>query len=181
MEYYMLKKDLPTFKAGDKFYIDYKDDLVSSDGRHIVVYSRQTLEKFPNILTDWFESANTGFYLNEEGCVIEYDCSEDPYNLNYRKNIGNDFKTVEEAKKYKEYLIALQTIKNDTKGFKPDWENWGQTKYYAYYDYDDGCLDWCDTRCDKIQGAVYFKSVEDIKESFEKHHKRWLIVLGVEE
>lgn len=57
---YRLLKDLPTFDAGDEFYIahtgalwydgggdDYEDDVCA--------YSTQTLMKFSNILTDWFE------------------------------------------------------------------------------------------------------------------------------
>lgn len=179
-KHYKLKKDLPTFKAGDEFYLNNEGDLVSLKER-VVAYSVKTLDKFPNILTNWFESANTGFYLDEEGCIIEYDCNEDPYNLNYRKNIGNDFKTIEEARKYKDRLISLQTIKNDTKGFVPDWEDGNQAKRYGYYDHNNGCLEWNDSFVYQIQGAVYFGTKESIEKSFKKHRKEWLIVLGVED
>lgn len=180
MKYYTLKKDLPTFKAGDEFYLNNEGDLVSLKER-VVAYSVKTLDKFPNILTNWFESANTGFYLDEDGCIIGYDYNEDSYNLNYRKNIGNDFKTKEEAEKYRGYLIALQTIKNDTKGFKPDWRDRGQIKYYVYYDHDNDSLEASIGFRDQNQGVTYFGKVEDLKDSFEKHRKEWLIVLGVEE
>ena len=56
MKYYKLKKDLPTFKKGELFYIDdfgsihrVKDNLM--------VYYHTTMDKFPNILKDWFEEA----------------------------------------------------------------------------------------------------------------------------
>ena len=54
---YRLKKDLPTFKAGDVFELTPQGSLVQiTDGRvGVCAYARQTLEKFPNILEDWFE------------------------------------------------------------------------------------------------------------------------------
>lgn len=181
MKYYTLKKDLPTFKAGEKFYISTKGNLVSVENEPLVAYSKQTLEKFPNILKDWFESANIGFYLDEGGYIVEYDENEDPYCLNCRKSIGNDFKTEEEAKKYRDYLIALQTIKDDAKGFEPDWEDWGQDKYYGYYSHSNGFLGCSNSFTHQGQGIIYFKSKEDLKESLKKHRKEWMIVLGVED
>ena len=54
MKKYKLLKDLPTFKAGDEFYINSIGDLILYD-KWIVAYTKLTLDKFPNILTDWFE------------------------------------------------------------------------------------------------------------------------------
>lgn len=54
MKYYKLKKDLPTFKKGELFYLNeygslyrLKDDLMA--------YYHTTVAKFPNMLEDWFE------------------------------------------------------------------------------------------------------------------------------
>lgn len=44
MKRYKLKKDLPTFKAGDEFYTDSNNNLRLS-GPEIVAYSHITLEK----------------------------------------------------------------------------------------------------------------------------------------
>lgn len=60
MKYYKLKKDLPTFKAGDLFMLQDNGNLWhSTGGRHVDVmaYAKKTLELFPNILKDWFEPA----------------------------------------------------------------------------------------------------------------------------
>lgn len=57
MKYYKLKKDLPTFKKGELFFISEKGNLMS-DEAGIVAYSEATLAKFPNILKDWFEPAS---------------------------------------------------------------------------------------------------------------------------
>ena len=54
MKRYELKRDLPTFKAGEIFYLSDMGNLIhESDG--VVAYSWSTIDKFPNILTDWFE------------------------------------------------------------------------------------------------------------------------------
>lgn len=54
MKQYKLKKDLPTFNGGDEFYLDNNNDL-RLKGSDIMAYNHKTLEKFPNILKDWFE------------------------------------------------------------------------------------------------------------------------------
>ena len=54
MKRYELKRDLPTFKAGEIFYLSDIGNLIhESDG--VMAYSWSTIDKFPNILTDWFE------------------------------------------------------------------------------------------------------------------------------
>lgn len=53
MEYYRLRRNLPTFKAGDLFYINRYGNLYRTDG--IMAYAGETLKKFPNILGEWFE------------------------------------------------------------------------------------------------------------------------------
>lgn len=118
MKHYTLKKDLPTFKAGEEFYLNENGNLVSVEKEPLVAYSRQTLEEFPDILTDWFEEIGAGFYLADSGEIIKYDSEEDPYCLNYRKSIGNDFETEEEAEKAVERLRAWKRLKD--KGFRFD-------------------------------------------------------------
>lgn len=55
---YRLKYYLPTFKKGDEFIRYGNGNLVEIKPNGVVgvcAYSASTLEKFPNILTDWFE------------------------------------------------------------------------------------------------------------------------------
>lgn len=54
MKYYQLKKDLPTFKKGQIFYLNEFGFLVSKGEEPVVAYAASTLAKFPNILKDWF-------------------------------------------------------------------------------------------------------------------------------
>lgn len=58
MKKYMLKRDLPTFKAGDIFILSDLDGCLwhSTGGEHVDVmaYHRRTIEAFPEMLTEWF-------------------------------------------------------------------------------------------------------------------------------
>lgn len=64
MKRYKLLKDLPTFKAGQLAYVSSLGNLmagtpeepeIADTGLNLMMYHRGTLEKFPNILTEWFE------------------------------------------------------------------------------------------------------------------------------
>lgn len=63
MNHYRLKKDLPTFKAGQTFHTDAQGNLWLDEGQEpnnhwlneVMAYHYKTIERFPNILTDWFE------------------------------------------------------------------------------------------------------------------------------
>ena len=54
MKRYKLKKDLPTFKEGEIFYLSDAGNLIR-ESDNVPAYSWSTIDKFPNILTDWFE------------------------------------------------------------------------------------------------------------------------------
>lgn len=71
MKRYKLKKDLPTFKAGGTFHINDKGNLVSDNesSKGIVAYSKSTLDKFPSILTDWYEEYEERDPLAKEAFV----------------------------------------------------------------------------------------------------------------
>ena len=96
------------------------------------------------------------------------------------KSVGNYFETREKAVKYLEYLEAEAIIKQDTKGFEPDWNNDDENKYLGFWDLDEDKLD-CLPRNVFKEAAIYFKSREDIKESFEKHPEEWKTYLTYEQ
>lgn len=178
MKRYKLKKDLPTFQAGDEFYLDSANDL-RLKGSDIMAYNHHTLEKFPNILKDWFEEileykrwrAEKGedyWYVNDCGAIKYYHDYRDVVD-NFRFTTGNYFKTKKEAKAYKEYLIARQVILDDTEGRK--WikyeENWS-----CYYDHCSGYdVEYCSELF--VPGVIYFKSKDALEKSLEDHKAQW--------
>lgn len=199
MKRYILKKDLPTFKSGEKFFISKSGNLIvgtPSNPKQITVetsyglpmkidlmaYAQETLEEFPNILKDWFEEIKDSeehFYIDSKG-DIEY--SKNEWNeevVEHHKLIGNYFETYKEAEKYLKYLKAKVIIKQDTKGFKPDWKDIAKDKYYGFWDSSAKKLDWI--RISILQDdRIYFETRNDIKESFEKHPKEWKTYLTYE-
>lgn len=189
MKRYELKKDLPTFKAGDIFVLIDSGSLIHErDG--VVAYSWSTIDKFPNILTDWFEEIKESnrwkpetdqkyYYLDSDGTALgdewnDWSLEDD------RFDIGNCFQTKEEAEQVKEYLKALATVRGDaTTKFIKGQDNWS-VYYYAHHN----CLDVTDNSyCIRngIFGLPYFATRDDAQRSIELHRHEWLTIFGVKE
>ena len=78
MKQYRLKQELPTFKKGELFHTDENGNLwrdKGQQGKHwqdeVMAYHHKTIERFPNILTDWFEEYEERDPLSKEA-LIEY-------------------------------------------------------------------------------------------------------------
>lgn len=186
MKYYKLKNDLPTFKAGEKFYVNKNGSLVRTLD-NINAYSKRTLDKFPNILKDWFEEVEetdkrwraelnkTYYYVDGYGEISsdrDYRAPED----NYRYSVGNYFKAEEETEAYKKYLIARQVLLDDADGgkFILGGGNWiGLYAYIAGFRY----ASW-DRHLTQnyLPGMIYFRTEELLKKSLKEHKEQWEIV-----
>lgn len=184
MKQYKLKRDLPTFNEGDEFCLNNNNDLYLKDS-NIMAYSHITLEKFPNILTDWFEEIPgeckrwRAEYGEKYWCIGGnghiYCSTEDEHSTDsYRFNTGNYFKTEEEAEAYQGYLLAKQKLIDSAKGYKPvldghnhylEYCNGAFTKYFSVYE-----------TTTYTPGVIYFKYQEDAEESFRKYRNEWEIV-----
>lgn len=103
-----------------------------------------------------------------------------PSSEHYLKKIGNYFETEEEAEKYLEYLKAREVIKKDTKGFKPDWNNLEQIRFYGRWDFQFK-IPFRSVSFTQKNATIYFKTVEDIEESFKKHPEEWKTYLTYEQ
>ncbi len=194
MKKYRLKKDLPTFKAGEVFTIGSDRGLWKDKGEQvpILVYSRQTLARFPDILTDWFEEIpeepKTVFDLGDgDECWIR-DIDLKPRKVEWRgtpydnqlRELGLVFLSREALEKDDARRKAEVILERDTKGFKPNWED-VSNKYEVYYDYESRELDTeCYNTCCS-HSNLWFESSKDAKASIKNHEKEWKIYLGVEE
>lgn len=189
MKRYKLKRDLPTFKAGEIFYISDSGNLFR-ESDNIAAYSWSTLDKFPNILTDWFEEIDEStrwkpemgqnyYFVDNDGFVVRNrwdDCSVD----RGRFEIGNCFQTKEEAERAVEYLKALAVVRGDaTSEFVKGKDNW-----YVYYDTDSNSLKSsisCSMLDNGIFGLPYFATREDAQRSIKLHKNEWLTIFGVKD
>lgn len=194
---YKLKKDLPIFKAGERFGIDPEGHLRSLESFHeyktlgqsigILAYTKSTLNRFPNILKDWFEEIpeRPKTVDNLEGAmrcwVIGDDAIWESEWCNIvgavdKRSVGRIALTEEEARRELRRLKAKVIIERDAKGFKPDWKR-GRSGWEVYW------------KCGKLiandypfqDGAIRFATREDAEASIKAHEKEWKIYLGVED
>lgn len=95
--------------------------------------------------------------------------------------VGLAFRRKVEFQEWIDKQKAYQILRQDAKGFRPDWKNPPQRKWSASYNHAYGELNavWDDE--DQQVGALWFASEEDLRVSFKKHRKEWLTVFGVEE
>ena len=182
MKRYKLLKDIPFAKAGETFGLHrggIKDCITLFKGNE-EVYTIKVGENVSEMFNEWFEEIREYFYIDSKS-DIEY--SKNEWNedvVEDHKLIGNYFKTKEEAEKHLEYLKAKVIIKQDTKGFKPDWKDIAEDKYYGFWDSSAKKLDWI--RISILQDdRIYFETKNDIKESFEKHPEEWKTYLTYEQ
>lgn len=193
MKRYKLKRELPTFELGDEFIlkegIGLQHVLDGCDGA--IIYTEVTIEKFPNILTDWFEEIKEStrwkpekfqkyYRVGSDGEVYDDVWANGSIIDNGRFEIGNCFQTEEEAKRVAEYLKALAVVIGDaTVEFIK-----GKSNYYVVYNATYNCLDVSDN-CYLIKNGIfglpYFATKEDAKRSIELHEKEWLTIFGVKE
>lgn len=203
MKRYKLLKDLPFFAAGEIFEIDGDGNLrvVTSykEGwyRAIALFPKSILDANPNILKDWFEEIKEEpktvldlkdgeiCYLIDEGKVC--DVAWLPY-YEPERDSGDIYLTKEEGERELAWRKARQILKQDTKGFKPDWTKAHEDRYNVVFSlfvgdrdkYNLGHLQVVNCAYN-ITREFYFATQADVEESMRKHEKEWKIYLGVEE
>lgn len=193
MKYYKLLKDLPTFKAGDLFYISEYGALVYDDGGYgVMAYSQSELERFPNILTEWFEEiqeptnssnwkpkkGDQVFLLGGNGQIFSSSwvgANSDNKWLEF----GNTYRTEEECEKARERRLAEVRLQR-TSDFKPDFEN-GNGGYVICYDYNSKELRAYDIGDEDSGEPVRYATEEDARKSIKENERDWLTYFGVKE
>lgn len=190
MKRYKLVKDTPAFKAGTECYIEETGNMVPCRGISYTIVHKDQLDKFPNILTDWFDEikeptrwkpeARQDYYcVTSDGSAVKDDWSN-WWLDDARFEIGNCFQTKEEAKRVAEYLKALAVVRGDaTSKFVKGKGNW-----YVYYEADNNRLivnSLYYQNNNGVFGLPYFATKEDAQRSIEQHRYEWLTIFGIEE
>lgn len=158
----------------------------------VIAYVRSTLEHFPNILKDWFEEVEdpNGIWKPKMGdeyyYILQYGLcgrvSRAPWENNdsdkLAYEIGNVFRTEEEAEKAVEWLKARKVLYDDTKGFEPNWGSRGGKVWAVYYVPSYGRLEtaYIGTGIVEYPGP-YFATREDVEVSVKIHEREWKIYL----
>ena len=193
MKRYKLLKDLPTFKAGDLFYISEYGALVYDDGDgDVMAYARQTLDMFPNILTEWFEEIQEeptdSIHWNPmigERCFILENANIIPtlYTVKPRDcnawRTGKIFRTKEECEKARDRELAEVRLRR-TSTFTPDFEN-GRGGWFVAYNHLEGKLEYFQCSWQDAGEPVRYETKEEAERSIEQYRKDWLAYLNVED
>lgn len=200
MKQYKLLKDLPTFKAGQLAYVSSLGNLmagtpeepeIADTGLNLMMYHRGTLEKFPNILTEWFEEIEEPtdsihwkpkyddwyFYISDHGSVCS-DIWNDNYIDNKRLAFGFVYRTEEECEKARERRLTEVRLRQ-TSDFKPDFEN-GNGGWVVGYDYEDESLITIFIDCVDYGEIVRYGTAEEAEKSIKENERDWKIYLGVD-
>lgn len=191
MKRYKLLKDTPTFKAGNIFYISERGDLFYDDSNNgIKAYCHKTLEKFPNILTDWFEEIkemNWKPKTGDEYWTIYNDGSIDGNTWHddcidkERYEVGNCYRTEEDAEHAKKVQIARTKIKRSS-NFVPDWDNKCQEKFFVYLNHFAKYLDVGNTvSYNTIGQIVFYQTRKDAERAIEELKQEYFLHFGVEQ
>lgn len=128
--------------------------------------------------TSWKPGHADDYYSVDSGRISSYK--------NYEQGptddaiaAGNCFKTRAEAEEFLEWLKARKTLIDDTKGFKPDWEDTDMGKVYVFYDVETEEFLTGDCRYVNDGENIWFETEEEARESIEKHEKEWRIYMGL--
>lgn len=198
MAKYKLLKDLPTFKAGDLFYISQCGDLMHDGGNvGIMAYARHTLDMFPDILTEWFEEVqeptDSIHWKPKEGdnyyyIVYSYNplhneilvsawIDDDHDKAHYL--CGNIYRSYEEAEKARNRKLAEVRLRR-TSTFTPDFEN-GRGGWFVAYNHLEGKLEYFQCSWQDAGESVRYETREDAEKSIKENREDWLIYFGIRE
>lgn len=200
MKRYKLLKDLPTFKAGQLAYVSSLGNLmagtpeepeIADTGLNLMMYHRGTLEKFPNILTEWFEEieepTDSIYWKPKIGdrCFILENANIRPTNYTGMLRdynawcTGRVFRTEEECEKARDRELAEVRLQR-TSTFKPDFEDC-RGGWVVYYNYKDKELYSYDTDYDDSGETIRYATEEDSRKSIRENREDWLTYFGVKE
>ena len=196
MKRYKLLKDLPTFKAGDLFYISEYGALVHNggdpDGYNVMAYAQSTLEKFPNILTEWFEEipnpTDSIHWKPENGDIYWFVGIGGKTNHDFwtgtpadfwRYGLGKIYRTKEECEKARDRELAEARLRR-TSTFKPDFEN-DNGGWIVFYNYSNKKLYSMRSCCTDSGEPVRYATREDAQKSIKENEQDWLTYFNVED
>lgn len=201
MKRYQLLKDLPTFKSGQFAFLSEAGNLIAGTpsnpettpgGVNLMIYHANTIEKFPEILTEWFEkiqeeptdSIHWKPRIGDRCFILE--------NANIRPTLytgmlrdcnawrtGKIFRTEEECEKARERELAEVRLRR-TSTFKPDFEN-DKGGWVVFYNPREKILETHEVYRLDYGEIVRYETREEAEKSIKENRADWLTYFGIEE
>lgn len=190
MKRYKLLKDLPFAKAGEFFSLgtgkrnEISELTIVGENHTATVIWKRDIEDFD----EWFEEVKEpkicftiDFYKSKVKEInTDHYSGWSSLEIANIKRLGLLFYTEEQAEKHLAYLRAKVILKQDTRGFKPNWDDNYETKYHGYWDFLEEKPDYGYCHTGK-RVEIHFKSTADIFKSFKKHPEEWKTYLTYEQ
>lgn len=194
MRRYKLLRDLPTFKAGQSAYISEQGSLIAGSpdkpeitdvGIQLMMYPKTTLEKFPEILTEWFEEVQEPtdsihwkpkfgdkyWFTSKEGSIV-WGCWSGGKKDMYKWKTGRAYRTKEECLRARDRKLAEIRLRR-TSTFKPDFEN-GKGGWVIFYDPREKNFGTHEVRLFDYGEIVRYETEEAAEQSIKDHKQAWL-------
>ena len=182
---YRLKKDLPDMEAGELF--DDTDSFgheTSSmfDSRGAYRFEKDDIKHFD----EWFEEVKESgwwkpkfdeeyYFLDNTGDVDVYPWQNDEID-EYRYSVGNCFKTEKAAERYRDYLKAIATVRQDEGVLTPEQAANNGYIYYICTHNEFGPVVHGFNADYVSVNTVLFDTREHAQASLDKHPDEWEII-----
>lgn len=130
----------------------------------------------------WRGSRGNYYFLVTGVLSVDQDTELGSHTDTSRYRYGNYFQTEEEAQAHADYLKALAVVRDDAKGFKPDWESPETNKYIVGLHHITGTLTVATHLCAQdngVFGLPYFETREDAQRSIDIHPDQWKTIFGI--
>lgn len=177
---YVTPMSLTVMRAGDEVKI--VDNEV--DGAILSFYDALEENFFverTDVVAPWRPKEGEEYEFITDDGFIGHAIETPVYGHDMRAHIGNKFKRFSgETEKAIEWLKAFKTLRDDARGFKPDWEDRDSVKWYVCYDYLNRILRPVSTGTCKAE-LIHFTTEADATRSIEDNEEAWKVFLGVEE
>ena len=175
---FRLKKGTPDHRAGEIFWRTDNwmicDDEDLEEGRAFKVDSIDNFDEwFEQVPDEWPRTDDVFWSVSSDGNSFTSTWGNDGYDKG-RMAIGNVFKTKESAERYRDYLKAIATVRQDEGVLIPD----DVRKTLAR----DGTVYTVGINCKMLSvehlyntsaGAIYFDTGYNAKTSCDKHQDEW--------
>lgn len=200
MKRYKLLKDLPTFKAGQLAYISGQGSLIAGTpdnpeitytGVQLMMYHKTTLDKFPEILTEWFEEIREPtdsihwkpkngerYYTPCFAGISSQVWREDEFDISCYE-LGETFRTEKECGKARDHRLAEVRLRR-TSTFKPDFKN-GKGGWIVGYDHQENKFISMFVGGANYGEPVHYKTKEDAEKSIKENRDDWLTYFRIKE
>ena len=180
MTKYRLKKDTPAFRSGYTFETDPEDEGVLLDKEGIGAFYENEIDNFD----EWFEEVSDEWPQKDDAfwSISFYGTSfTDIWGYNdYDKEsmaIGNVFKTKEAAERYRDYLKAIVTVRQDEGVLTPDDVRKTLARDGTVYTIGISRTMLSVNRFyNTSAGAIYFDTGYNAKTSLNEHQDEWKII-----